>query len=69
MPLITNNPKSSAVHQVDYNPETLELHVTVPGGKRYTYPKVTAEEHNAFVSADSVGKYFATIISKRKHVK
>ena len=67
--MITNNPNSTAIHQVDYDPATRDMTVTMAHGVQYTYPNTTSEQHNAFVSADSVGRHFANVVSKRHHVK
>lgn len=67
--MITNHPNSSAVRQVDYDPATSEMTVTLAHGAKYTYPNTTSEQHNAFVSADSVGRHFASVVSKRQHTR
>ncbi len=65
--MISNSKPSSIINAVEYNPETLDLTVTLHGGKTYIYPDTSAEEHNAFVSADSHGKHFSAVVSKRPH--
>lgn len=65
--MITNNPNSTAIRQVDYDPGNGDMTVTLTHGKQYTYPNTTSDQHNAFVSADSVGRHFASVVSKRPH--
>ncbi len=65
--MISNSKPSSIINAVEYDPDSKDLTVTLHGGKTYTYPDTTAEEHNAFVSADSHGRHFAAVVSKRPH--
>lgn len=67
--MITNSKDSSIVKEIGYNPATLDLTVTLHGGKQYTYPNTSAEEHNRFVSAPSHGQHFANVIRKKEHLK
>ena len=52
--------KSSAIRGVHMGPEGLE--VTFTSGKCYRYAGVTQDQLDAMLSADSIGKYFATEI-------
>ena len=54
---------SSAVRDIDYNPDTRILSVTfVPTGKRYAYREVPFETYDAFISAFSKGTFFNRFI-------
>lgn len=62
MPVIQNSKQSSIVKRIDYDPDSRDLTVTLHGGKTYTYPNRSASDHNRFVSAESHGKHFATVV-------
>lgn len=51
---------SSQVKAVGYDPEskTLAVQFTRGTGAIYHYPNVTAEDHKAFIEAESIGKHF-----------
>lgn len=58
--------QSSAIHAVGYDAAKKVLHVRfVEGGNTYEYPDVSAEQHEAFLSADSMGKHFRQAILGR----
>jgi hypothetical protein len=65
--MITNSKDSTLVKQIQYDPATLDLTVTLHTGKQYTYPNTTPEEHNRFVSAPSHGQHFSNVIRKKEH--
>lgn len=65
--LIHNSKPSSLVQGIRYDQGTRDLTVTLHGGKQYTYPDVSPETHNAFVSSDSHGRHFASVIAKLPH--
>lgn len=67
--MIQNSKPSSLVQGIQYDPASRDLTVTLHGGRKYTYPDVTPETHNAFVSAGSHGRHFAAVISKLPHKK
>lgn len=50
--------KSSNVESVGYHPESKTLHVKFKGGGHYTHTCVSASEHAALMSAESVGKAY-----------
>jgi len=50
---------SSNILAVGHDPATETLHVQFTSGKTYAYSHVEAEQHQALVTADSVGSYFA----------
>lgn len=54
--------KSSSLASVGHDPATNELHVEFRNGSVYVFSDVTAEHHAALVSAESLGKHFATEI-------
>jgi hypothetical protein len=60
--------ESSQINAVGYDPETLTLAVQFKGwkgelGATYHYANVTAEDFEAFKSADSLGRHFT------RHIK
>ena len=52
--------KSSQVKQVGYDPatKTLAVSFTRGAGAIYHYPNVSAEDHQKFLDADSLGVHF-----------
>lgn len=66
---IHNSKPSDLVQGIHYDPHSKDMTVTLHGGKSYTYPGTTAAEHNAFVSADSHGAHFATVVRKKAYRK
>lgn len=49
---------SSAVAGIGHDSETNTLAVMMPNGRIYHYEGVTASEHDALMSAESIGKHF-----------
>ena len=56
---------SSSLSAVGHDAGADELHVEFKTGVRYVYSGVSAEKHSALISADSVGKHFASNIRTR----
>lgn len=50
--------KSSHISEVGYDPETKEMQIKFSTGHTYSYPDVEADQHAAFISAESPGKHF-----------
>ena len=50
--------ESDAIAEIPYDAETSKLFVRFVRGDWYTYFAVPAREHEAFVAADSHGRYF-----------
>jgi hypothetical protein len=50
--------ESSNVAAVGYDPQTKEMAVRFKSGSTYVYSGVSPEEHEALLSADSVGRHF-----------
>lgn len=67
MATITNQKQSSLVQSVEYDPHSRDLTVTLHGNRTYVYPNRTAEEHNAFVSAESHGRHFNAVVKHWPH--
>lgn len=60
---------SSAIDNVEYNPNTNTASVTFRGGnQKYDY-EVTPEEFNNFLAASSKGRHIATIWNHNPHFK
>lgn len=53
---------SSNISEVGYDPETKTLRVKFKKGGMWDYFDVSAEEHEAFISAPSIGKHFLSNI-------
>jgi hypothetical protein len=54
---------STAVRDIEYDPEARELRVTfVPTGKRYAYRNVPLETYDEFIHAFSKGTFFNRFI-------
>jgi hypothetical protein len=51
--------KSSTIQAVSYNKEAKAMHVMFLGGGVYELTPVPAHRHNAFMKAESKGKYYA----------
>lgn len=60
---------SSNILAVGHCPETDTLAVQFKGGQTYHYPNCTAEEHDAFVSAESIGSHFHKTFKGREFKK
>jgi hypothetical protein len=54
--------KSSNVAAVGHDAQANELHVQFKSGNSYVYNGVTADQHKALMSADSVGSHLHKII-------
>lgn len=53
----THTPHSSNVAAIAHDPHTQTLHVRFKSGHVYAYKNVPADEHEALLNADSVGKH------------
>jgi KTSC domain len=49
---------SSNIVAIGYDPATQTMHIKFKGGGSYSAVGVTAEEHEAFMAADSKGKHW-----------
>ena len=56
--------KSSTISHIGYDAATQELRVRFVHGGEYLYQNVTEAEHNALMSAESIGKHFIANIKK-----
>jgi lysyl-tRNA synthetase class 2 len=56
---------STAVRAIDYDPQGQALQVTFVSGERYRYRGVTAQVHQAFLDAESKGRFFQAQIRDR----
>jgi hypothetical protein len=62
--------KSFTIDSVGHNPDTNTLRVRFLNGVEYDYANVNAEQHAAFIGAESVGSHFhANIKGKFEHSK
>ena len=65
--------KSSQIHSVGHDPATKTLAVRFYAkgepGPVYHYPEVTAEQHTAFLGAESIGKHFHANFRSLKGVR
>jgi len=50
--------KSSLIKQVKYMAELASLKVEFKDGSKYLYKQVTKKDYEAFMTADSKGKFF-----------
>lgn len=50
-------PQSSLVKEMDYDPATQVLDVTLASGARYRYADVAHEHYRAMANSPSVGRY------------
>lgn len=57
--------KSSNIESIGYHPESQRMHVEFKGGRVYEFVGVTPEEHQAFITAKSIGSHFARQIRPR----
>ena len=57
--------ESEAILEIDYDPTTSTLYVRFTDGDWYSYSKVAAGTHRAFLQAESHGRYFHTHIRHR----
>lgn len=56
---------SSNILRIGYDPEKQLMEVHFKNGTRYRYAKVSPEDHEKFVGADSVGQHFQQHIRAR----
>jgi len=56
---------SSAIARIEYDPATLQLHITFHGSGTYTYYGVPRSIYEAFLRATSKGTYFNDYIRDR----
>jgi hypothetical protein len=56
---------STAISQIDYDPERAKLFVRFMSGERYVYVGVPGDVHRSFVEADSKGRFFQSQIRDR----
>jgi hypothetical protein len=56
--------ESSNIKSVGYDPEAKLLEIQFANGGRYQYADVSPEQHQALVTAPSVGSHFAKHILK-----
>jgi len=56
---------STAISEIDYDPERAKLLVRFISGERYVYVGVPGEVHRSFVEADSKGRFFQSQIRDR----
>lgn len=71
-PQIKLNPvESNQVKAIGYDPDTKTLAVTFTRGQGaiYHYPDITAETYEAFVCAESIGKFFGAHIQPLPFIK
>lgn len=54
--------KSGAIRAIGYDSTARELHVEFASGHRYVYEGVEPADHDALISAESIGKHFASSI-------
>lgn len=57
---------SSNIDSIGFDPETNTLRIKFKSGGEYDYSGVSAEEHEAFISAPSIGKHFFSNIKPSK---
>jgi hypothetical protein len=58
--------KSSQIVSIGHDPEKNELHIEFASGQVYRYFEVTADEHQALLAADSIGKHFGAHVRNVK---
>ena len=62
---VTMEPVSSAAMKaVGHDPASNTLWVQFPAGKHYSYPDVSAAEHQAMMASPSKGKHLARFFAK-----
>jgi hypothetical protein len=64
---VTRTPvQSSNIASIGYDQETGVMEVEFKGsGKVYTYPNVSAHEHETLIAAPSIGKKFNELFGKK----
>ena len=65
MPAVT----SSAIQRIHHDDARQRLSVWFESGERYDYADVTRDVYEAFVTADSKGRFFAEQIRDRYHFR
>jgi hypothetical protein len=61
---------SMTIESVGHNPDTNTLRIRFRNGVEYDYANVNAEQHAAFIGAESVGSHFhSNIKGKFEHSK
>lgn len=60
---------SSNIQAVGHDPQSNTLSVQFRSGAIYHYPGVTAEQHQAFLGADSLGSHFHKHFRSREYVR
>lgn len=61
--------KSSNIKALEYDPKTNDLTIVFNSGGTYIYHEVSADEHDALLVAESVGKHFHATIKTKKFTK
>ena len=61
--------QSSAITAIGYDPNTETLAVRFKSGAEHHYENVRPVQHEAFVNAPSIGRYFQQNIKGRPHHK
>ena len=56
---------STAISEIDYDPERAKSLARFISGERYVYVGVPGEVHRSFVEADSKGRFFQSQIRDR----
>ena len=56
---------STAISEIDYDPERAKLLVRFISGERYVYVGVPGEVHRSFCDALSKGRFFRALIRDR----
>lgn len=57
-PVEMHSVKSAFITQYGYEPHSGSLYLTIGGSGTHVYPGISQEAYEAFVKADSKGKYF-----------
>lgn len=57
--------ESAAIRAIDYDPAARELRVRFTSGERYLYRHVPPDTYQAFVTAESKGRFFQDRIRGR----
>jgi len=57
--------ESEAIREIDYDPAASTLYIRFTDGDWYSYSRVPAAVHRAFLAADSHGRFFHDHIRDR----
>ncbi len=57
--------ESTAIREIDYDPDRAKLLVRFGSGERYVYVGVPGEVHRSFIDAGSKGRFFQAEIRDR----